>query len=123
MQNWRWTEIGTKQQGVIKADNMMEAFYLLQHRGLSKVSIVHISDEEAAALWRKERQQRMNAAFAAAIHVGMSRPRTKPQSDGSWLLAIAMIAAVVLAVAFPGQAGLLIAAAIAALCVSYIVPE
>lgn len=124
MQNWRWTAIETKQQGVIKAGNVMEAFYLLQGRGISGVSIVAITDEEADELWRQERQHRMNAAFAAAIHLGMNRPRPKPQRDhGGVVLLIAMLSAVAVAIGFPGQAGLLIAAAIAAACVAYIVPE
>lgn len=125
MQNWRWTAIETKQQGVIKAGNGMEAFSLLQGRGISGgVSIVAITDEEADELWRQERQHRMNAAFAAAIHLGMNRPRPKPQRDhGGVVLLIAMLSAVAVAIGFPGQAGLLVAAAIAAACVAYIVPE
>ena len=107
----------------------MEALYLLQDRGIgaaswTSVSIAPITDEAAAELWRQERQHRMNAAFAAAIHLGMNRPRPKPQRDhGGVVLLIAMLAAVAVAIGFPGQAGLLIAAAIAAACVAYIVPE
>lgn len=130
MQNWRWTEIGgTKQgaqtkQGVIRAGNAMEAFYLLRGRGINGVSIVPITDEEANELWRRERQQRAVDAAFAVIMSRLNRPRSKPQSErGGWVLAVAMITAVVLAIVFPGQAGLLIAAAIAALCVAYIVPE
>ncbi len=129
MQNWRWAVIGTKQQGVIKAGSAMEALYLLQDRGIgsaswTSVAISPITDEEAAELWRQEQQHRMNAAFAAAIHLGMNRPRPKPQRDhGGVVLIIAMLSAVAVAIGFPGQAGLLIAAAIAAACVAYIVPE
>jgi len=144
MQNWRWTAIGTNQHGVIKADSGAEAYRLLQntiHQASLRegVSLVHITDDEADELWRRESKRRTDAAAAFDVmRAYVVATMTKPRCDGAlfspvkvgggsrrngWWLSIAMTFAVVLALVFPGQAGLLIAAAIAALCVVHIVPE